>query len=128
MVNEQGVLIQDWARDHLRMLISVAYRILGSEHDAEEVVQGCFLELLKRQPAAIENPAGYLRHVVTCRCLDLLRQRRPIEQLPTELAQRRTPSPDQVLVAEELSTRLRHAIATLDHVRQRSSPFAIWQR
>ncbi|TBL81388.1 RNA polymerase sigma-70 factor [Paenibacillus thalictri] len=55
-------------------LFSLAYRMLGSVMDAEDIVQETFLAYGGLQdPAAIQNERAYLYKIVTNRCLDLLR-------------------------------------------------------
>ena len=59
-------------------LIRVAYRILGSVSEAEDVVQEAFLRWLDADHAAVREPEAYLRRVVTRLCLDQLKSaRRP---------------------------------------------------
>lgn len=55
------------------LLFSLAYRMLGSVMDAEDIVQEAFL-LMKQnqQEVAIENEKAYLCKIVTNRCLNLL--------------------------------------------------------
>ncbi|MFD6438043.1 sigma-70 family RNA polymerase sigma factor [Streptomyces venezuelae] len=60
-------------RDRLR---AVAYRVLGSHADAEDVVQEAWLRLVRQDPATIGNLAGWLTTVVGRISLDLLRSRR----------------------------------------------------
>ncbi|MFC9621285.1 sigma-70 family RNA polymerase sigma factor [Streptomyces sp. NPDC056930] len=60
-------------RDRLR---AVAYRMLGSHADAEDVVQEAWLRLSRQEAAAIENLAGWLTTVVGRISLDILRSRR----------------------------------------------------
>ena len=57
-------------------LIRVAYRMLGSIADAEDVVQDAFLRWLDADRAAILEPEAYLRRVVTRLCLDQLKSAR----------------------------------------------------
>ena len=57
-------------------LIRVAYRMLGSVSDAEDVVQEAFLRWLGVDQAAVREPEAYLRRVVTRLCLDQLRSAR----------------------------------------------------
>jgi RNA polymerase sigma factor (sigma-70 family) len=59
-------------RDRLR---AVAYRMLGSHADAEDVVQEAWLRLSRQDSAAIHNLAGWLTTVVGRISLDLLRSR-----------------------------------------------------
>ncbi|MFJ8827833.1 sigma-70 family RNA polymerase sigma factor [Streptomyces sp. NPDC102467] len=60
-------------RDRLR---AVAYRVLGSHVDAEDVVQEAWLRLVRQDEATIGNLAGWLTTVVGRISLDLLRSRR----------------------------------------------------
>jgi RNA polymerase sigma-70 factor (ECF subfamily) len=59
-------------RAHLR---AVAYRILGSEHEAEDAVQEAWLRLSRSDTADIGNLTGWLTTVVSRVCLDMLRSR-----------------------------------------------------
>ncbi|MVU80305.1 sigma-70 family RNA polymerase sigma factor [Nocardia sp. ET3-3] len=59
-------------RDHLR---AVAFRMLGSYADAEDVVQEAWMRLARNDDAAIENLSGWLTTVVGRISLDLLRSR-----------------------------------------------------
>jgi RNA polymerase sigma-70 factor (ECF subfamily) len=54
-------------------LLGLAYRILGSLADAEDIVQDCFLKWRDADRSAIAVPASWLSTVCTRRCLDLLR-------------------------------------------------------
>ena len=73
---EQG----DWlatrfeeARPHLR---SVAYRMLGSLIEADDVVQEAWLRLSRADTSGVENLRGWLTTVVSRVCLDHLRARK----------------------------------------------------
>ena len=57
-------------------LIRIAYRMLGSVADAEDVVQDAFLRWLDADRAAVLEPEAYLRRVVTRLCLDQLKSAR----------------------------------------------------
>jgi RNA polymerase sigma-70 factor (ECF subfamily) len=54
-------------------LVRVAYRMLGSVADAEDVVQDAFLRWLDVDRHAVREPGAYLRRVVTRLCLDRLK-------------------------------------------------------
>ena len=54
-------------------LVRVAYRMLGSVADAEDVVQDAFLRWLAIDRDAVREPAAFLRQVVTRLALDRLR-------------------------------------------------------
>jgi RNA polymerase sigma-70 factor (ECF subfamily) len=57
-------------------LIRVAYRMLGSVADAEDVVQEAFLRWREADLAAVREPEAYLRRVVTRLSLDVLKSAR----------------------------------------------------
>ncbi|MFG1913191.1 sigma-70 family RNA polymerase sigma factor [Kribbella sp. NPDC048928] len=66
-------------RDRLR---AVAYRILGSEPEAEDAVQETWIRLSRSDSATIDNLGGWLTTVVGRICLDVLRTRRGRPELP----------------------------------------------
>ena len=57
-------------------LTRIAYRMLGSVADAEDVVQDAFLRWLATDRETVREPEGFLRRVVTRLCLDLLKSAR----------------------------------------------------
>jgi RNA polymerase sigma-70 factor (ECF subfamily) len=57
-------------------LIRIAYRMLGSVVDAEDVVQDAFLRWFDADREAVVEPEAYLRRVVTRLCLDQLKSAR----------------------------------------------------
>ena len=68
-------------------LRDIAYRILGSFHDADDAVQETWIRLSRQNPADIENVDGWLATVVARICVDVLRARRAKreESLETQL-------------------------------------------
>ncbi|WP_240700218.1 sigma-70 family RNA polymerase sigma factor [Sphingomonas gei] len=65
------------AFDPLRpRLTRIAYRMLGSVADAEDVVQDAFLRWMGADRDAIREPEAFLRRVVTRLCLDQLKSAR----------------------------------------------------
>jgi hypothetical protein len=62
----------DW---HRPLLFSIAYRMLGSVADAEDVVQEAYL--CWQRTSDMRSPKAYLSTVVTCLCLDHLRKAPP---------------------------------------------------
>jgi RNA polymerase sigma factor (sigma-70 family) len=60
-------------RAHLR---AVAYRMLGSQAEADDAVQNSWLRLSGADTSAVENLAGWLTTVVARECLKMLRSRR----------------------------------------------------
>jgi RNA polymerase sigma-70 factor, ECF subfamily len=74
-----GTFDQDVAAvfDPLRpKLTRIAYRMLGSVADAEDVVQEAFLRWLDTDRDAVRQPEAFLRRVVTRLCLDHLKSAR----------------------------------------------------
>ncbi|SCE65560.1 RNA polymerase sigma factor, sigma-70 family [Micromonospora haikouensis] len=57
------------------MLLGLAYRLLGSLHDAEDVLQDAYLRWLGADRAAVAEPRRYLSRVVTRLAIDRLRAR-----------------------------------------------------
>jgi RNA polymerase sigma-70 factor, ECF subfamily len=61
---------------HRRHLLDVAYRLLGSVSDAEDLVQEGYARLLAADLDAIEDVRGWLTTVISRLCLDQLRSAR----------------------------------------------------
>lgn len=57
-------------------LVRVAYRMLGSVADAEDVVQDAFLRWMGTDRALVREPEAFLRRTVTRLCLDQLKSAR----------------------------------------------------
>lgn len=55
------------------LLFSLAYRMLGSVMDAEDIVQEIFLYWSENKPSQVLNEKAYLCKMVTNRCMDRLR-------------------------------------------------------
>jgi len=66
-------------RAHLR---AVAYRMLGSQAEADDAVQNSWLRLSGADTAEIENLGGWLTTVVSRECLKMLRSRRGRREEP----------------------------------------------
>ena len=60
-------------RDHLS---AVAYRMLGSDAEAEDAVQEAWLRVSRSDTDAVQNMRGWLTTIVSRICLDMLRARR----------------------------------------------------
>ncbi|MZQ82406.1 RNA polymerase sigma-70 factor [Paenibacillus sp. 5J-6] len=63
------------------LLFTLAYRMLGSVMDAEDIVQETFLYMNERNPQGIQNPKAYLCKMVTNRCIDNLRSASKIREV-----------------------------------------------
>lgn len=65
----------DLFRSRYERMVRVAYLLVGSQAEAEEVVQDAFARIELRW-AKLDNPEGYLHRCVVNRSHDLLRRRR----------------------------------------------------
>jgi RNA polymerase sigma-70 factor (ECF subfamily) len=88
---------------HRPLLFGIAYRMLGSVMDAEDIVQETFL---RWREGSAENPRAYLARITTNLCLDQLRSAAYQREeyigawLPDPLI---TPPVDAIVEAESLS-------------------------
>lgn len=66
--------IESLYQEYRSLLFSLAYRMLGSVMDAEDIVQDAFLTFNQLpNPEDVDNKKAYLCKIVTNRCLDLIR-------------------------------------------------------
>src|SRR5690348_18510639 len=70
--------------DQRGRLRAVAYRLLGSSHEADDAVQEAWLRLHRSDAAVIENLAAWLTSVVSRICLDMLRSRASRREQPLD--------------------------------------------
>ena len=89
-MDQRDVLAQQFEehRSHLR---AVAYRMLGSQTEADDAVQEAWLRLNRSDADAIENLAGWLTTVVARVCLNELQSRRTRREDPLDAV--RVPEP-----------------------------------
>jgi len=106
----------DWDRiieRHARCVFRVAYRILGSVQDAEDVSQEVFTEAFRMHKAGpIQSWTGLLVRLATLRSIDRLRRHRPTVEL-REWDRISTVQPFEEVAASELAQWLRKAIHRL---------------
>ncbi len=107
----------DWngiVRKHGAAVFGVAWRILGNEVDAEDIVQEVFLEAQQSNgSAAVKNWSAFLRRIATFRSLDRLRRRKPTVPIDESLAVGDEQGPEAVAIGNELETLLRDSITQL---------------
>lgn len=60
-------------REHARSLRALAYRMLGSRAEAEDIVQDAWLRWAQVDESIVEHAGAYLSRLVTNLCLDKLR-------------------------------------------------------
>src|SRR5437763_1985077 len=85
-------------RRHAGMVFGVARRITGNAHDAEDVAQSCFLELIRNadgicqkrdEPEGGQSAAGWLHGTAMHRAMDLMRNQATRRRHETEAARTR---------------------------------------
>ena len=92
------------------LLFSVAYRMLGSASDAEDVVQDAWLRYSAAQPAEVRSPRAFLTTVVTRLCLDRLKSARAAREayvgpwLPEPVVTDEQPGPERSMALAESVT------------------------
>ena len=92
---------------HRPLLFSIAYRMLGSASEAEDVVQDAWLRARQDEHTEVRSPRAYLATIVTRLCIDHLRSAErtrmvyPGPWLPEPLAE---PNQESALLASSLST------------------------
>lgn len=68
--------LDDHFESHRRFLTGLAYRMLGSVSDAEDIVQDAWLRWHEAEHDGIGNPRAYLARIVTRLCLDQMKSAR----------------------------------------------------
>lgn len=109
---------EEVARNHGRFLYTVAFRLTGNDHDAQDLVQDVLLRVRKGldtyRPGSLE---GWLSRITTNAFLDDVRrkQRRPLQALPDdpERILPPSPAPDAVLAERALSADIQTALTRL---------------
>jgi len=92
---------------HRPLLFSIAYRMLGSASEAEDVLQDAWLRARQDEDADVRSPRAYLTTIVTRLCIDHLRSAErtrmlyPGPWLPEPLAE---PNQESAELASSLTT------------------------
>jgi len=116
-LEELGVLF----REHHKAIFRIAFRITGSQSDAEDVLQTIFLRLTPNwaRRDLSPNPEGYLHRAAVNASLDLLRSRTRANSVSLDVidfnhsTKLSPPSPEDDFADMELRELVRHAVAKL---------------
>ncbi|RBL90975.1 RNA polymerase subunit sigma-24 [Chitinophaga flava] len=105
-------MVQDPFISHRNLLFTVAYEMLGSATDAEDVLQEAWLRWVNVDQSQVSNPRAYLIRIVTRQALNWMRtlSRRREEYVGEWLPEPLLTSPD---VAEDLELSESISIAML---------------
>ncbi|WP_315898087.1 sigma factor, partial [Bacillus paralicheniformis] len=60
----------EYYRQYHSLLFSIAYRMLGSLQDAEDIVQELFADLQEKDISQIDHIQAYLTKSITNRCIN----------------------------------------------------------
>lgn len=108
---------------HRSLLFTVAYEMLGSAADAEDVVQETWLKWTRVDQSEVRDPRAYLVRIVTRKALDQVRtlSRRREEYVGQWLPEPLLTTPDiaeDVALADSLSTAMLLVLETLTPVQR----------
>ncbi len=107
-------------RNHHKTIFRIAYRITGSQSDAEDVLQTIFLRLTPNRRDLSPNPEGYLHRAAVNASLDLLRGRARRHSVSLDVMdfdenpKLSAASPEDDLADLELRELIRQAVAKLE--------------
>jgi RNA polymerase sigma-70 factor (ECF subfamily) len=115
----------DWLaerfEEHRAHLRAVAYRMLGSQSEADDAVQESWIRLSRSDTESVENLGGWLTTVVARVCLNMLRSRKsrredPLGDDEPEAVSRRADGPDperEAILADSVGPALLVVLETL---------------
>lgn len=107
-------------RNHHKTIFRIAYRITGSQSDAEDVLQTIFLRLAPNRHDLSTNAEGYLKRAAVNAALDLIRSRARANSVSLDVidfeqrAEFSAASPEDNLADAELRELIRQAVAKLE--------------
>ncbi|BDM70263.1 hypothetical protein HEK616_37500 [Streptomyces nigrescens] len=112
-------MAEDAFTAHRPLLFTIAYEMLGSAADAEDVLQESYLRWRTVDPAAVEHPRAYLVRTVTRQALNHLRavKARREEYVGTWLPEPIRTAPevgDDAILAESVSMAMMLVLETLN--------------
>jgi len=71
--SDETLAVERLYREYKPLLMSIAYRMLGSMSEAEDAVQDVFVSFSRQSGAEIEHPKAYLVKMVTNRALNMMK-------------------------------------------------------
>ena len=97
-------------------LYALAYRMLGNQLEAEDVVQDTFIKLWQHKEGGGKFEKAWLYKVTRNQCLDLIRRRKHAQQyqIAQAVGSDVSPSATDVVLNDELSGEIGKAINQLD--------------
>ncbi|MEU2855834.1 RNA polymerase sigma-70 factor [Streptomyces syringium] len=112
-------MVGDAFTEHRSLLFTIAYEMLGSATDAEDVLQESYLRWSAADQAAVEHPRAYLVRVVTRQALNHLRavKARREEYVGTWLPEPIRTAPEvseDVILSESVSMAMMLVLETLN--------------
>lgn len=96
--------------EHRSLLFGIAYRMLGSASDAEDIVQDAYVRWMEANTGDVRSPRSYLATTVTRLCIDQLRSARVQRQtyvgpwLPEVVLTASDPDPAETVTLSESLT------------------------
>jgi RNA polymerase sigma-70 factor (ECF subfamily) len=106
----------DWPKiieRNVDRVVQIAWRILGSEHDAEDVSQAVFVEAQRiYRSGPVQSWSGLFARLATVRAIDALRRRHKMTNILEHDLVSNT-EPHEQAVGAELAAWLRDAVAQL---------------
>lgn len=120
--HDADAVLEDLFRVHGRDVFKAAYRVTGSESDAEDVVQTVFLRLLANRHAGRvrrDEAGAYLRRAATNAALDSLRRKKTraavaLDDAPPATLTDETPSAERQVSGAGMRRALREGLAHLN--------------
>lgn len=110
-------LVEELFVIHVDAVFNVAYRVVWSRPDAEDVVQATFIKAFTRldQLKDRDRIRPWLLQVAYREAITVIRRRRDVPVDPAEFPERRAtgPGPDDVAVAADVASALGRALASL---------------
>ncbi len=119
----EGAEFEDLAvlfRNHHKSIFRIAYRITGSQSDAEDVLQTIFLRLAPNRHDLSQNPQAYLHRAAINASLDFIRSRTRRHAVSLDVvdfeqkAEFSATNPADALEDVELRELIRQAVAKLE--------------